>query len=547
MPEKRIFAKTGHICMICGFRATTKNKYRELQDHLSRRHFHERIKASLPTRRPFMCPDPSCTVEGKDWQALMRHFTGKHGVLEAYLKEFVANQKENLHCGRPVSPLPPTNKIGCRRRRYKRHSSGSIEQPDPMAAEDGTEDPVIPTSKVPELHEVEIPTQTTTLPHHMSHEAEQQQQQQHHYEAMSHPDHGGVLRDLDGVGLAHSGGGPATATCILNGEASAETILQMDDSEPPAEIPPTHLALVLKRRRLGLDGLEEEPEETYAFVDLKYFQPLSANQYVMKCEPSAMLNFSGCTTTPGHASSGSLQNSTPLVSHCQSISTVGGIGGSGGYYLESGSDGIQSPAASYFESFPQQTNVTSTATPPPLTHIDFATTVTTANNVVTAAAAVSPASPSTSQVNSAIYGIPCSTPGGGGEPGSVSYDQVVPNDPHNTPSPPNVPHIINCASEVEISSCGNDVVQQGHVNFETATGPVTVMEVPIAVHHANIADVNPKGQLSGRGCSKVVVETVKSIPMDCAHSTVTATSEHTGNGYELISHEGIKEIDFTMF
>ena len=44
MPEKRIFAKAGHICMICGFKATTKNKYRELQDHLSRRHFHERIK-----------------------------------------------------------------------------------------------------------------------------------------------------------------------------------------------------------------------------------------------------------------------------------------------------------------------------------------------------------------------------------------------------------------------------------------------------------------------------------------------------------------------
>jgi hypothetical protein len=39
MPEKRIFAKAGHICMICGFRARTKNKYRELQDHLVRQHF----------------------------------------------------------------------------------------------------------------------------------------------------------------------------------------------------------------------------------------------------------------------------------------------------------------------------------------------------------------------------------------------------------------------------------------------------------------------------------------------------------------------------
>ena len=112
---------------------------------------------------------------------------------------------------------------------------------------------------------------------------------------------------------------PTTATCILNGDATSatETILQMDESEPPVDTPPTHLALVLKRRKIGLDGYEEEhPEETYAFVDLKYFQPLSANQYVMKSqviEPSAMLNFSGA----GHASS--IHHSTPLVSHCQTI------------------------------------------------------------------------------------------------------------------------------------------------------------------------------------------------------------------------------------
>ena len=87
MPEKRIFAKAGHVCMMCGFKATTKNKYRELQDHLVRKHFQERIKQALPTRRPFLCPDDSCHVEGKDWQALMRHNTSKHGVLERYLKE----------------------------------------------------------------------------------------------------------------------------------------------------------------------------------------------------------------------------------------------------------------------------------------------------------------------------------------------------------------------------------------------------------------------------------------------------------------------------
>ena len=238
MPEKRIFAKAGHVCMMCGFKATTKNKYRELQDHLSRRHFHERIKASLPTRRPFMCPDPSCTVEGKDWQALMRHYTGKHGVLEAYIKEFLSSHKENMHCGRPVSPLPPTNKIGCRRRRYKRHSSGSIEQPDPMAAEDGTLDPVIPTSKVPEFTEnVDDPLSQQSeaaheQPHHILHPA--------YVDGMSHHGTNGgslsVLRGLDGHCSVTSNANPnGTATCILQNEVNSatETILQMDESEPP--------------------------------------------------------------------------------------------------------------------------------------------------------------------------------------------------------------------------------------------------------------------------------------------------------------------------
>ena len=58
----------------------------------------ERIKAALPTRRPFICPggeDGPCDVEGKDWQALMRHYTGKHGILEGYLKEVIARGQVN--------------------------------------------------------------------------------------------------------------------------------------------------------------------------------------------------------------------------------------------------------------------------------------------------------------------------------------------------------------------------------------------------------------------------------------------------------------------
>ena len=93
--------------MVCGFRATTKNKYRELQDHLVRQHFQDRIKCALPTRRPFMCPDVGCNVEGKDWQALMRHYTGKHGILEGYLKEVIASGQVSRGTFKLVFELVP--------------------------------------------------------------------------------------------------------------------------------------------------------------------------------------------------------------------------------------------------------------------------------------------------------------------------------------------------------------------------------------------------------------------------------------------------------
>lgn len=75
MPERSgIVTRAGHICMICGFLPMTKNKYRELQDHLVRKHFNDRIKAVLPVRRPYMCPEPSCNIEGKDWQVQLSPF-----------------------------------------------------------------------------------------------------------------------------------------------------------------------------------------------------------------------------------------------------------------------------------------------------------------------------------------------------------------------------------------------------------------------------------------------------------------------------------------
>jgi len=71
------------------------------------------------------------------------------------------------------------------------------------------------------------------------------------------------------------------------------------------------------------------------------------------------------------------------------------------------------------------------------------------------------------------------------------------------------------------------------ITNSSSVATVSVMTPEAPANHS------PKGL--NRGCSKVVVETVKSIPMDQASA---------GTSYELISHEGLngmKEIDFTMF
>jgi hypothetical protein len=514
MPEKRIFAKAGHICMMCGFKATTKNKYRELQDHLVRRHFQERIKAALPTRRPFMCPDHSCTVEGKDWQALMRHYTGKHGVLEAYLKEFLARQaehKENFH----QTPLPPTNKIGCRRKRHKRHSSEDHTE-DPMAAEDGTEDP---------------PQQQQQQQQQLQLQHQQQQQQQLHQDIMDNNE------DFNDVEASTMEIIEAAAAEASRAEANGETILQLDDSDP-ADLPPTHLALVLKRRRIGKDGVEEEPEETYAFVDLKYFHPISANQYVMK---SQVLDPSH---HPHHHPGGGGGSYSQLVGHHHNHQQIAPPlqldHDGGGVYYESA---VQScNASAYFESFPQPTSTAAVA-----------------------AAAVDYTLPASSTASSSTVYIPAdafitSTRGADGSLGELMQpqyqqqqqqhhsDQVVPSH-HQTPSPPATANLItdpNCASEVEVSTT--------LVQYEDENHQPIVMEVPIinqcgSAVHATVSVVDPKG-LYGRGCSKVVVETVKSIPMDEGGAVSAANNgnyEHYQHHEEVASLNGMKEIDFTMF
>ena len=92
LPKNANGFRTTHTCELCGFEPKTKNKYREKQDHLVMKHFKERIDKIFPHCRPYSCPNPECDFTGKDKQALLRHYTGKHGVLELYLREALAEK-----------------------------------------------------------------------------------------------------------------------------------------------------------------------------------------------------------------------------------------------------------------------------------------------------------------------------------------------------------------------------------------------------------------------------------------------------------------------
>eukprot|EP00096_Caligus_rogercresseyi_P008830 TRINITY_DN2862_c1_g1_i2.p1 TRINITY_DN2862_c1_g1~~TRINITY_DN2862_c1_g1_i2.p1 ORF type:complete len:431 (-),score=191.25 TRINITY_DN2862_c1_g1_i2:1273-2565(-) len=87
--------RTTHTCELCGFEPKTKNKYREKQDHLVMKHFKEKIDKIFPHCRPYACPSGTCAFTGKDKQALLRHYTGKHGILDKYLREALAEKGIN--------------------------------------------------------------------------------------------------------------------------------------------------------------------------------------------------------------------------------------------------------------------------------------------------------------------------------------------------------------------------------------------------------------------------------------------------------------------
>jgi len=92
LPKNTGGFRTTHTCELCGFEPRTKNKYREKQDHLVMKHFKERIDKIFPHCRPYSCPNGECQFTGKDKQALLRHYTGKHGILEQFLREALAEK-----------------------------------------------------------------------------------------------------------------------------------------------------------------------------------------------------------------------------------------------------------------------------------------------------------------------------------------------------------------------------------------------------------------------------------------------------------------------
>ena len=101
----------GNNCIICGFKPTTRNKYRENQDHLIREHFKEQIEKLLPMSKK--CPEQNCDYQGKDKQALLRHFC-KHGILEELIREELKSRQIGTIHARNY-PRNPRIILGCLR------------------------------------------------------------------------------------------------------------------------------------------------------------------------------------------------------------------------------------------------------------------------------------------------------------------------------------------------------------------------------------------------------------------------------------------------
>ena len=373
-----------------------------------------------------------------------------------------------------------------------------------------------------------------------------------------------------GNGTVESQFHTTTTTCTSNGcspSVDSHTLLQLDDSDP-ADCPPTHLALVFKRGKINKNnksGFEEElhSEETeIRFVDIKYFHPLSANQYVMKSQVISDQSLLALQSPlqpqhihhhqPQHQQPQNLPHDQPMgvspppPSYLQTAALANGVNPApaGCYFVDSGGQ-------SYFESFPvQPTAVEAVAAVSNDSHHYVG--VTSGGTVTSSADTSDSASPNSA--SSAIY-IPAdafATIAGRPHEAAVTATTCGQLHHHHT----HAHHVQECFDQVVpstgggVSSCAGEVeVSTTLVQYEDEGQPPILMEVPISngtVGSVATVSIDPKG-LNGRGCSKVVVETVKSIPMD-AGGCVTSESNVVGN-YELMTHDmnGMKEIDFAMF
>uniref|UniRef100_A0A0K2T3Y6 C2H2-type domain-containing protein n=1 Tax=Lepeophtheirus salmonis TaxID=72036 RepID=A0A0K2T3Y6_LEPSM len=301
--QARFQTRSGHICVLCGFIPTTKNKYRELQDHLVRVHFREDIKAALPTRRPYLCPEKNCNVEGKDWQALMRHYTGKHGVLDAYLKEALSNPHNNNNNIEQIAQehhLPVVEASA-----MEHHETLYIQDPNNVIHQEvSTMDPCQDQQSVEVVTSFELPTMmTTTLDATATtitttesclHQSQAQYVTHHELaEAQNHPSAGTIqlqnfqevisspevqcgddrLKDSKVLEVSSPNGGACTTT-VLNNEELAAQVNTVSSTIPfPTTIPLMLGATATKRPKTEPDIVVNNGEtpENYELVDLKYF------------------------------------------------------------------------------------------------------------------------------------------------------------------------------------------------------------------------------------------------------------------------------------
>lgn len=95
----------GKTCPLppCDFKASTKNQYRHMQDHLANVHFKNELAQDLPNKKPYKCPLPKCNAEFNIHQDIKRHYIGnQHGlVMKSYI-EYAKKRDAGLLVNRPM-------------------------------------------------------------------------------------------------------------------------------------------------------------------------------------------------------------------------------------------------------------------------------------------------------------------------------------------------------------------------------------------------------------------------------------------------------------